>query len=118
MAKIVIKNLEVQTIIGVYPHERKKKQNILITITYSYNSEKAQKSDNIVDTVDYDTLQKKIISHVSSSQYFLIERLASSILKIVMEDKKVKEASIHLYKPQALKEARSVSIELHAKRAR
>ncbi len=116
MAKIVIKDLEVQTIIGIYPHERKKKQKVFITISYSYDSEKAQKSDNIADTVDYDILKQKILTHVSSSKYFLIERLASMILEIVMQNKTINEATIIVTKPKALKEAQSVSIELHAQR--
>ncbi len=118
MATIRINDLRTESIIGIHKHERKKKQPLIINITCTYNSTKSERTDTITDAVDYDTLTKKILAHVSASHYFLIERLASSILEIVMENKKIKEATVHLHKPQAIKEARSVSIELHAQRSR
>lgn len=116
MAKIEIKNLKLRAIIGIYEWERKHKQDVVINITIIYDAKKASASDNIKDTVDYKAITKDIIKLVEGSKYKLIEKLAAAILKIVLSDKKVKEAVVRVDKPFALRFADSVSVELSKKR--
>ena len=116
MAKIQITNLKLRAIIGTNDWERKHKQDIVINITIDYAAGKSVKSDEIKDTLDYKTLTKKIIKEVEGSQYFLLEKLCHQILAIVLESPKVKEASVRVDKPNALRFADSVSVELSDKR--
>ena len=66
--------------------------------------------------VDYKAITKKIIRFVEKSEFFLLEKLASKVLDIVMEDKKVKKAKVEVDKPGALRYAKSVSVTVTAKR--
>jgi FolB domain-containing protein len=114
MAIIRITDLSLKTIIGIFDWERKRKQKVVINIELEFNASKAIKTDNVDDTVDYKVITKKIIKHVEASKYFLLEKMAGSVLKIVLEDQKVKRAKVRIDKPGALRFARSVSVELEA----
>ncbi len=116
MATIRITNLKLKTIIGVNDWERHTKQKIIINIKIDFNAAKASRSDNIKDTLDYKALTKKIIKTVESSQFFLLEKLAQTILNLVLESPLVKEAHVRVDKPLALRFADSVSVEVSKKR--
>ena len=113
---IRVKDLRLRTIIGFKEWEREKKQDIVINITVSTEAEAAAESDDISDSIDYKELTKKVVSGVESTSFNLLERLASFILDIVMEDALVREATVEVDKPLALRFADSVSVELTRKR--
>ena len=113
-----IKNLRVQTIIGIFDWERKHKQDLLLNIEYEFDSSKAIQTDNIIDTVDYDQLSKKILSEVEKSHYMLIEKLAAHILQIIMSNIKIVSAKVKVEKPQALDNADSVTVIIEERRKR
>ena len=112
MAIIRITNLKLRTIIGIQDWERKKKQSVVINITFHFDASKSNKTDNIGDTIDYKTLTKDIIKVVEASKFNLLEKLCKAVLDLVMQDKRVKEAHIRIDKPGALRFAESVSVEL------
>lgn len=112
MATIRITNLRLRTIIGINEWERDTRQDVVINVTMDFDAGRAAKSDNIRDTVDYKTITKKIIKLVEESQFFLLEAMADRVLAIAMEDPKVLSAAVRVDKPQALRFADSVSVEL------
>ena len=116
MSTIKIKNLKLRAIIGTNSWERDTKQDIIINIVIDYDAAKAARTDRLEDTVDYKTIKKNIIKEVESSKYFLLEKLTAKVLNIIMENKKVKAASVEIDKPQALRFSDSVSVTHHQKR--
>ena len=105
-----IKNLRLRTIIGIFDWERKNRQDVVLNIELEFDGRKAAESDDIEDTVDYKTLTKRIISEVEQSQFYLLEKLANHVLKIIMENPNVLRAVVEVDKPHALRFADSVSI--------
>ena len=116
MATIRITDLSLRAVIGTNDWERIHKQDVVINIILTYDSQKASKSDQIKDAVDYKTITKKIIKEVEGSEYQLLEKLADSVLKIAMENPKVLSALVRIDKPLALRFARSVSVEVSEER--
>ncbi len=112
-----IENLRLRTIIGINDWERTQKQEVVINLEAEFDGSKAGETDRIEDTVDYKKMNKRIIGVVESSQFFLLEKLVDTILKLVMEDPKIRRAKVKVDKPQALRFADSVSIEASAERA-
>jgi len=104
-----IKDLTIETTIGIYEWEQHIKQPIRLDIEISYDSRPAAKTDNIKDALDYDSLAQEIIEHVSMSKFHLIESLGNSIADLIME-KDVSELKLTLYKPRAVKSANSVGL--------
>jgi len=113
MAKIRITNLRLRAIIGTHDWEREVQQDVIVNITLDYDATKAIVSDDLRKTVDYKALTKQIIKEVEASQFFLLEKLSGKILDIVTAHPAVREAVVRVDKPQALRFADSVSVELN-----
>ena len=92
--KIFVKDLEIETVIGIFDWEREVKQLIKISYEVEVDIKKAFKSDNIEDTFDYKTTSKKIIKFVEKSSFQLIEALAEKVSKIIMQDERVLNLSL------------------------
>eukprot|EP00835_Amoeboradix_gromovi_P004400 NODE_340_length_10646_cov_0.202522.p1 type:complete len:673 gc:universal NODE_340_length_10646_cov_0.202522:1040-3058(+) len=60
MDQIIVNKLHVPLIVGVDFWERKKPQNVLITIKLGHDFEKVAITDDIQDTLDYTKLQKQL----------------------------------------------------------
>ena len=110
--RIFIRDLRARCIVGIYPEERSKKQDIEINIVMHADLSKAARTDRIEDTIDYKAIKKSVLALVERSEFFLIERLAGSIADLVLEDAMVERVEITLDKPGALRFARSVAIDL------
>ncbi|RKY52956.1 MAG: dihydroneopterin triphosphate 2'-epimerase, partial [Candidatus Neomarinimicrobiota bacterium] len=113
---IRIKNLRLRTIIGVKHWERRKVQDVIINVEIEFDGSKVAESDNIHDTINDKAVKNRIVEEVEKSRFYLLDRLASHVLKIVMEDKKVQRATVEVDKPNALRFADSVSVSCSAER--
>ena len=112
MDKIYIRDLMLRCIIGIYPEERKVKQDVAINILLEGSFAKAARTDDIEHAINYETVTKKIIKLVENSDYFLIETMAEKIAALCLEDKKIKRVTVTVDKPGALCFARSVAVEI------
>lgn len=110
--RIHIKDLLLRCIVGIYPEERKDKQDVVVNLTLFADLRAACESDNIEDSVDYKTVKKKIVELVQNSECFLIEKLAADISKVCLEDKRVRKVNVLVDKPGALRFTRSVGVEI------
>ena len=99
-----------RTIIGINDWERVEKQDVVINLELELDGTKAIETDHIEDTVNYKSLTKRIISEVEKSEFYLIEKMAGHILKVVLEDTKIKKATVEVDKPGALRFADSASV--------
>lgn len=113
---IRIENLRLRAIIGCNDWEREKKQEVVVNVVMETGHETATRTDDINDALDYRDVTKRVIERVEKSEFKLLERLATEILEVVMEDARVNSATVRVDKPHALRFADSVSIELTAKR--
>ena len=112
MDKIFIRELALRCIIGIYPEERREKQNIVVNIELHTDLRKAGHSDDLVDTVDYKAIKKAILKRVEESSFQLIEALAENIATLALADNKVKRVVVTIDKPGALRFAKSSAVEI------
>lgn len=114
--RIHVRDLLLRTIIGVNPDERENRQDVLINLTLYTDTRAAGQSDKIRDTVNYRSVTKRIIQHIESSDYYLIEALANSIAQIIVTEFPVQRVRVTVEKPGALRFARSVGVEIERER--
>ena len=114
--KIYIRDLALRCIIGVYPEERREKQDVIINIVLECDHSAAAKSDQIADVVDYKGIKKEVIKLVDSSAFNLIETLADHIVQLCLANPNVQRATATVDKPAALRFARSVAVEISRER--
>ena len=113
MDTIFIQQLKIDTIIGVYKHERTVKQTIYIDLELQYDCKQACVSDNLKYALDYHKLANDIQMFVSQSSFQLIEALADSIANKILKDKRIQQLKLTLSKPQALDQAQNIGIIIH-----
>ena len=112
MDKIYIRDLALRCIIGIYPEERREKQDVVINVEMHCDLRKAGLSDRLDDTVDYKAIKKAILKLVEASRFQLIESLAENIAGIALSDDKVQQVTVTIDKPGALRFAKSSAVEI------
>ena len=112
MDRIFIRDLALRCIIGIYPEERREKQDVVINVAMDCDLRKAGRSDELEDTVDYKKIKKAILKLVEDSHFQLIESLAENIADIALSDDKVQQVTVTIDKPGALRFARSSAVEI------
>ncbi len=114
--KIHIRDLQARCIIGIYPGERREKQDVTVNITLHADLTKACENDQIEDTVDYKSIKKNVLAMVEDSSSFLLENLAEQAARICLEDERVLKVDVVVDKPSALRFAKSVAVEITRER--
>lgn len=112
MDRILIRDITAYCIVGIMKKERATKQRVLINVTLECDLSTAAESDEIEDTIDYKTVKDEIIAMVEASGFFLVEKMARTIIDICLRDARVKRVTVSVDKPDALTRARSVAVEM------
>jgi len=107
---VFIRDLQIETVIGIYDWERKVKQIISLDVDMATDIQKAANSDNIEDTLSYKTVAKRLIEFVEESEYELVEALAEKICEIILEEFDVPWVRLTLNKPGAVRGSKSVGV--------
>jgi len=115
--RIHIRDLALRCIVGVYEHERREKQDVLLNLTLESDLLAACRSDRLEDTVDYKSVKKRVIETVESSSCQLIEHLAQKVADVCLADPHVQRVRVVLEKPGALRFARTVAVEIVRERS-
>lgn len=107
---VFIRDLQIETVIGIYDWERKIRQVISIDLDMATDISKAASSDQIEDTLNYKAVAKRLIAFVGDSEYELVETLAEKICEIVIGEFNVPWVRLTLHKPGAVSGSRSVGV--------
>jgi len=107
---IFLRNLRIETIIGIFDWERKIKQTVFFDIEMATDIKKAAASDHIDDTLDYKSLSKAVIDFVENSDFQLVETLAEKVAELIINDFGVPWLKLTLNKKGALRHADDVGI--------
>jgi len=109
--QIHIRDLLLRAVIGINDEERRDRQDVLINICLYADLRGPGTSDAIEDAINYRTLTKRIIQLVENSRFYLVEKLATEIAAICLDDLLVQRVKVRVEKPGALRFARSVGVE-------
>lgn len=107
---VYIRDLQIETIIGIYDWEREVRQTISLDLEMGADIRQAAASDDILHTLNYKAVAKRLIVFVEESQCLLVERLAEEIATIVLGEFNVPWLKLRLSKPGALRGSKDVGI--------
>ena len=107
---IFIRELRIETVIGIYDWERQIKQVVCIDLEMGTDIRKAAASDSIEDALNYKMVAKRLLQFVGDSQFFLVETLGERIAELVMTEFEVPWLRLTLSKPGAVRGSREVGI--------
>ena len=109
-----ISNLELWTHIGVTEEEREVEQRVLATLTVEVAENKAGKTDDVKDTVNYEEISdaiKEVALRQAPGERRTLEKFAEEIAEVVLQHKNVQSVTVELRK-FVLPRTRSVSITI------
>ena len=107
---VFIEALEIDTVIGIYDWERQITQKVVLDIEMAFDNRRPAASDDIVDTLNYKDVSKRLIAFVGESNFGLVESLAERCADIIREEFGVPWLRLKLSKPGAVTGSRAVGV--------
>ena len=107
---VYIRELEIETIIGIYDWEREQRQVESLDLEMGTDISLAANSENIENTLDYKAVAKRLIGFIEGSEFFLVEAMAEKISEIVLEEFSVPWLKLRLGKPGAVTGSKDVGV--------
>ncbi|MCV6625264.1 MAG: dihydroneopterin aldolase [Cellvibrionaceae bacterium] len=107
---VYIRDLRIETIIGIYDWERQVKQEVSIDLEMAGDIRPAAASDDIELALNYKSVAKRIIALVGAAEFLLVETMAETVAQVVREEFGVPWLRLRLSKPGALRGAQDVGL--------
>ena len=114
---IFLNDFMIDANIGVYKHEKTKRQPLRINIIAKVKNPKKINDDKLYSVVCYNQISKKIKKIVKSGHTVLLEKLAEKIFQECFKNKRIQTMKIRLEKLDAIQEAESAGIEVERSRS-
>lgn len=112
MDTVFIRDLRVETIVGIYEWERRIRQTVTLDLDMRTDIARAAKSDRIEDALDYKAVAKRVAQFVGEAQFKLVETLAEKVAELVRTEFHVDYVKLVLHKPGAVSGSKSVGVSI------
>ena len=107
---VYIRDLRIETIIGIYQWEREVKQTVSFDLEMAHDIRRAAATDDIAFALNYKSIAKRLIKFIEESEFLLVERMAEEVAGIVMNEFNVQWLRLRVSKPGALRGSQDVGI--------
>jgi len=107
---VFLRDLRVETVIGVYEWERRIRQVVRIDLEMAADVARAAATDALEDALDYKAVAKRVIQVVGEGRFGLVETLAERIAAIVRGEFGVPWVRVRVSKPGAVRGASDVGV--------
>lgn len=107
---VYIRDLRIDTIIGIYDWEREVRQTVSLDLEMSSDIRKAAETDDIQYALNYKSVAKRLIAFIEGSEFLLVETMAEQVCQIVREEFGVQWVKLRLSKPGALRQSLDVGL--------
>lgn len=115
---IFLRELKVETLIGVYEWEKRVPQTLQLDLEIALPNIRACQSDDIRDALDYSEIVRHIQSELSRCHFNLLEALAERIAQILLADFNVPWVKVSVAKLNAIRDSRMVGISIERNQAK
>lgn len=112
MDKVIIRDLTIETIVGLYPWERAVRQTLLLDLDLSTDIRQAAENDDLQYTIDYSAVCDAVTALAQQGKFKLIETLAENIGKMIQDQFSVDGVRITIYKMDVLTNVHRVGITI------
>ncbi len=109
---VFVRDLELKALIGIYEHEKKEAQRIIVNIDLSVKEDPGRMADEISHVVSYEIIAKKVEAIIDEGHVNLVETLCEKIAESCLKDGRVMAARVRVEKPDIIPNARSVGVEI------
>jgi 7,8-dihydroneopterin aldolase/epimerase/oxygenase len=107
---IFIRDLRIDTILGVYDWERQVKQTLVFDIDMATDIQRAAATDDLQFAVNYHAVSLRVAAYVEAHHPALIETLAENVAALIRTEFSVPWVRLQLTKPNAVLGAKAVGV--------
>jgi len=107
---IYLRDLRIDTVIGIYDWERRMKQTVILDIEMGTDIRAAANSDAIEDTLNYKDVAKRIMTFVGDSEFELVEKKKKKVTSIILTEFNTTWVKLTLNKKGAVRGVRDVGV--------
>ncbi|GAB2576989.1 dihydroneopterin aldolase [Nitrincola alkalisediminis] len=107
---VYIRELQVETIIGIYDWEREVRQIVSLDLEMGTDIRAAANTEDIENTLNYKSVSDRLIAFVGESQFLLVETMAEEIAALIMQEFSVPWLRLRVGKPGAVPQASDVGV--------
>ena len=110
MDKIILTDLQIKAVIGIWEWEKRNPQIISIDLEMETDVNKASETDSIKDALDYKAVATRMKEFAQSNQFDLIETLIEKMAQLILDEFEVQWLKLTISKPFAIRDSRNVGI--------
>jgi dihydroneopterin aldolase len=107
---VFIRQLQIETVIGIYDWERTIKQTIVLDLEMATDIRRAASSESIDHALNYHAISVRLDEFVGGQKFLLIETIAEHCAELVMREFQVPWLRLTVIKPTAVPAAREVGV--------
>jgi dihydroneopterin aldolase len=112
-----LKNLRIDCIVGIYPHEREAEQPLFLDVDLVHDFSVAADSDHISGAIDYDAVARALTDLATERKYQLIETFAEEgAVALFAAFHQVQQVRIEIRKPNAVPAASAAFVAVERSR--
>lgn len=112
MDSIFIRQLQIETVIGIYDRERTVRQPLWFDLEMATDIRRAASSEDIRFALDYHAIAVRLNEFVSGRAFALIETVAEQCAALVMQEFNVPWLRMTVTKPTAVPAAQAVGVTI------
>jgi dihydroneopterin aldolase len=101
MGIIRLKNMQLYGFHGVNESEKNLGGRFEVDVELTLSLQSSCVSDNLNDTIDYESIYNKVDNCVKRDKFYLIEALANSIALDILKDHRIESVVVRVRKPHA-----------------
>ena len=114
---VYIRELKVETIIGIFDWERERKQTVSIDLDLGFDIRAAARSDDIAHALDYKAISHRVRDFVAAAEFQLVEALAETVAGIVLAEFPVPWLRLRVGKPGAITGSKDTGVIVERRKA-
>ena len=114
---VYIRELKVETIIGIFDWERERRQTVSIDLDLGFDIRTAARSDDIADALDYKAISHRVRDFVAAAEFQLVEALAEAVAGIVLAEFPVPWLRLRVGKPGAITGSKDTGVIIERRKA-
>ena len=107
---VFIRDLRIDTVIGIYPWERKVRQTVSLDLEMGHDNRRAAATERVEDALDYSAVAERLKAFIGGAEFQLVETMAEQSAALVMEEFSVPWLRLRVCKPGAVLDARDVGV--------
>lgn len=113
---LFVRDLALDCAIGIHPHERRRRQRVVVNAALHLAEPDAPHADRIAAVVSYEDIVTGIERLAEDGHINLVETLAERIAGLCLADPRVRRAEVRVDKPDVYDRAAAVGVEIACER--